>query len=495
VVTQVQVEQAGKPPELPVAYGTRAELLERLESCMAFARRTVESADPAHPLWKVDLGQVSGHEKMMMEAGLLAHLVGRTGYCGKAVWGLAQSIRANYDSGSAVRWILRHPRLAASLGTLLLVLERFGLATQQEVVAVHDAMESPYLECSEHVPFRLLDRHWVLGLAGGGAEPLAEALRLSAVCRTTHPIYMTREDGYAVTHAVMYATDFGAQPVPLELRCDRVWDTIDAAIAWCTAADDYDLLTELLLAQLLLRRGLSAYGAIAWRRSRQTWDALGFLPSPSVSAASFRALDDEADQRQYAFHNMYHTVLVGGLLCAAFLDMRVTAPEVPTDELPYEEPPSVGRAVQSAVDHLQRVLRVSPSTARAAIAAVEWTADAGDADTLARTWGEDEGALHVATKMAIDATIILAAQDYDLPRLAAALRCAARTNSVTPTVHAGADFLARQSLVGGVIGVGWLGLPATDVAGDAMASTRATAALANCLVVLGERLARTPTSR
>jgi hypothetical protein len=263
---------------------------------------------------------------MMMEAALFAHLVGRMGFCDAAVWGLARAIRANYDSSSAVVCILRHPRLAASLGTLLLVLERFGLATQQERAVVHGALESPYRDCSEHVPFRLLDRRWVLGLGGSAAEPLAEALRLSAACRTTHPIYMTREDGYAVTHAIMYATDFGAHAVPPELRGAPLWDTIDAAVAWCTAAGDHDLLTELLFAQLLLRRRLSAYGAIAWRRSRETWDALGFLPSPSLSAAAFQALDDEAEQRQYAFHNMYHTVLVGGLLCAAFLDMRVPPP-------------------------------------------------------------------------------------------------------------------------------------------------------------------------
>jgi hypothetical protein len=466
-------------------------LLERLDGCLAFARRTVESADPAHPLWEVDLGQVSGYEKMMMEAGLLACLVRRTGCCDGAVAELVRAIRMHYDSNSALSCIMRHPRLGASLGTLLLVLERFGLATPEERAVVHCALESPYLDCSEHVPFRLLDRRWVLSLADNPTEPQADVLRLSAACRTTHPIYMTREDGYAVTHTIMYATDFGAHAVPPELHGEAAWHTIDAAVAWCTAAGDYDLLAELLLAQLLLRRQLSAYGAIAWRRSRHTWDVLGFLPSPSLSTASFRALDDQAEQRQYALFNMYHTVLVGGLLCAAFLDCGPTAPEVPTDELHYEEPPSVARAVEGAAKYLQHILGVSRSTAREAIAAVEWTAGDAGVDELVKTWiGEHDGATEVATRMAIDAAIILAAQDYDLPRLAAALRYAARTKRVTPTVHAGADFLARQSLVDGTIGAGWLGHTAPSSNADAMASARATAALANCLIDLGERLTR-----
>ena len=134
------------------------------------------------------------------------------------------------------------------------------------------------------------------------------------------------------------------------------------------------------------------------------------------------------------------------------------------------------------------MLSVSPSIAREAIAAVEWTADGARLDQLARSWAQDQLAPEDSIRMAIDGSIVLAAQDYDLPQLAAALRRAARTNSVTPTVHAGADFLARQSLVDGAIGAGWLGHARSIADADAMTSARATAALANCLVELGERL-------
>jgi hypothetical protein len=154
----------------------------------------------------------------------------------------------------------------------------------------------------------------------------------------------------------------------------------------------------------------------------------------------------------------------------------------------YDEPRSVAYAVEGAVNHLQRVLQVSPSAAREAIAAVNWIADGGRVDKLARTWAEVEGTPGVAAKMAIDASIIQAAQDYDLPQLAAALRCAARTNSVSPTVRVGADFLARQSLVGGAIGAGWLRDPASSANPETMASARATAALTKCLIDLGDRL-------
>lgn len=475
---------------MDVAYGTRSELQTRLEECLAFARRTVEGADPGHALWEVDLGQVSGYEKMMMEAGLLAYLIHRARLCPEPVHALASTIRANYDARSALCCILRQPRLAASLGTLLLVLDDFGLATRQELATLADAIASPFVDCSEHVPFRMMDRHWVLSLAGRDQLSSGVLLPLSTACRTTHPIYMSREDGYAITHAVMYATDFGASDAPVELRRDDIWQTIDAAVAWCVAAGDYDLLAELLLAQLLLRRRFSAYGVIAWRRTRETWDAFGFLPSPSLSARSFSAIDDPHEQRQYALHNMYHTMLVGGLLCAALLDPRVTAPEPPSYGRRYREPRAVADAVTGAADHLRVVLGVEPSAAREAINALNWVSDDSHVDELLRTLVVDGGSEGGAgSSMAIDASIILAAQDYDLVALASSLRRAASSRTVTRTVEVGAEFLARQSLVGGAIGAGWLETNGSEATrADRLASVRATAALANCLLELRQRL-------
>jgi hypothetical protein len=290
----------------------------------------------------------------------------------------------------------------------------------------------------------------------------------------------------------MYATDFGTLPPPMELQGDATWHVVDAAVAWCTAAGDHDLVAELLFTQLLLRRRLSAYGVVAWHRSRDVWDALGFLPSPSLSAETFASLQGVAEQCQYAHNSMYHTVLVGGLVCAALLGAPVTAPDAEPGTGPYEEPTSVNRAVEGAVAHLVRLLGVSPLVAREVIALVEWTADDARVHALAQGWQADHVGAAAPTRMAIDASIILAAQGYDLPQLAAALRHAARTGTATPTVLAGADFLGRQMLVEGAIGAGWLEQgPEPPVGSDtALAAAGATAALANCLGELGIHLSR-----
>lgn len=472
-------------------YGSRDELSARLRDCLHFAERTVTHADPAAPMWRVDLGQVSGYEKMMMEVGLLAFIASRTPDFRDDARRLAQVVREHYDSTSAIACILRHPRLAASLGTLLLVLDHFGLASAQEIAVIRKSFASAFVESTEHVPFRLLDRHWVRGIATGDGDPLEDAIRLSTACRATHPIYMSREDGYAITHTAMYATDFGARPAPATLLNPALAETIDAAIAWCLASGDYDLLAELLLTQIYLHGEMSAYGKVAWGIARRTWDRMGFLPSPSLSAEAFADHADEASRRQYAFHNMYHTVLVGGLLCLALLGRPGSPSEVPARPARgYAPSPAVGQAVADAADHLAAVLGVSRDQAAQAIASIQWSASEDVFETLVAQWSDGPAPTEIVQRMAVDGAIVLAAHTYDLAQLAAMLRIGARIGAATPTLEEGAEFLARQSLIGGAIGAGWL--PGKDERHDraeaALESARVTASLANCLAELSAGL-------
>jgi hypothetical protein len=474
-----------QPAPSPI-HGSREELLSRTRDCLQFAELTVANADRDAPMWRIDLGQVSGFEKMMMEIGLLAYLASRSPDCAQDARRLAETVRRHYDSSTTVACILRHPRLATSLGTLLLVLEHFGLATAQEIAAVRSGLDSPFADSSEQVPFRLLDRRWVREVATGIVDPLDEAVRLSSACRTTHPIYMSREDGYAITHTIMYATNFGSRPAPEDLGGEALWTTIDASVAWCLASGDFDLLAEMLLSQIYLRQRLSAYGEIAWRQCRSTWDQMGFLPSPSLSPDAFAQCADEAARRQYAFHNMYHTILVGGLLCLALLDHEPGPALSPRQQMPGGAlPDSVGRALQGAAGHLTQVMGISHQDAEQTIAAIRWSADQTDIDTLVSRWDDGSTPPDALRRMAIDASIVMAAHHYDLSQLACALRMAGEIGSATQTVHAGADFLARQSLVNGAIGAGWLQDP--DDRPDRPAnleSARVTASLANCLAGL-----------
>ena len=397
---------------------TAGDSLEhRLLEVLRFAERTVVGADPEHALWRVDLGRVSGFDKLLLEASVLALLVDRgerEGATAQAVDALIGAVARRCDRPALVTTLRRHPELVTTLGITLLILERFGRLTDEESRVLRDALDSPYVESVERTPFRLLDRVWVLGLAGRGSPDASIALRLSTASRRTHPLYMEREDVYAITHAVMYATDFGRVAPPRLLLAEQLWRSVDACLAWCLAARDFDLVAELLLTQLLLRQQLSTYGGIAFRVALRTWDELGFVPGPSLSADDFRALDEDGERRQYALYHMYHTVFVSGLVLDAVL--RVRPEEEATsgsEETEWLDPPVGARDVPADL-----------------VALLERWDGAGDERTLER--------------LALDALVIRHGRSADLDRLATTLEAAVQRRVTTETVLAGADFLRRH---------------------------------------------------
>jgi hypothetical protein len=132
---------------------------------------------------------------------------------------------------------------------------------------------------------------------------------------------------------------------------------------------------------------------------------------------------------------------------------------------------------------------ISQQEAQQAIAAIQWSADRADLEALIERWNDGSAQPTVVRRMAIDASIVLAAHNYELSQLACALRMAGQIGSATPTVDVGADFLARQSLVNGAIGAGWLQGPGGGLDGRSnLESARVTASLANCLAGLQDQL-------
>jgi hypothetical protein len=203
------------------------------------------------------------------------------------------------------------------------------------------------------------------------------------------------------------------------------------------------------------------------------------LPSPSLSADSFGAIDDTADRRQYAYHHMYHTELVGGLLCAALLDTAaldagpVTSP-APTGHWPsaQQERSCLQTALAALRDNVGRVFDLDESAALEVVRAVRWAGDDSRFHELCRRWAQVDSDPAVVRRMAYDATVVESARDYDLAGLATTLRAAVRDGPLTPTVVAGAGFLARQVRANGRLHTARDGVPDRDAA----ATTAAIAA-------------------
>ena len=83
----------------------------------------------------------------------------------------------------------------------------------------------------ERLPHRELEQHWLARLAPAGGDVRSDAgtLRRSSLGRPMDPLSATPLDAYAFTHAVLYASDFGARRfdlprAPLDISADAEAD-------------------------------------------------------------------------------------------------------------------------------------------------------------------------------------------------------------------------------------------------------------------------------
>jgi len=128
----------------------------------------------------------------------------------------------------------------------------------------------------------------------------------------------SRDDLYALTHALIYATDFGATLPRLPRAAAAIAAECDSALAGVLDDDDFDLAAELLLAQPYLRRRWSPAAAFGFSVLAAVEDRVGVLPSLSLDRAGVER-QAPADREAYVAAVAYHTAYVMGLLCTAIL--------------------------------------------------------------------------------------------------------------------------------------------------------------------------------
>jgi hypothetical protein len=136
----------------------------------------------------------------------------------------------------------------------------------------------------------------------------------------------SREDIYAFTHALMYATGFNFSPRRLPRSRKTILAEAEALLGRCLDEQDYDLGGELLLAWPLTGNSWSAAAAFAFRVLARVEDLAGFLPSFSTRLERLDKLLNE-ERTNYLLATAYHTIYVMGMLCAAALQPGRTPPK------------------------------------------------------------------------------------------------------------------------------------------------------------------------
>lgn len=227
------------------------------------------------------------------------------------------------------------PALALDYALAHVCLTKLGYEEPGFDALIREALRAQASGGRERPPHRMLEQSFVAGIWNGrpaGSRPSAGApVKWSALNRPIDLLSGSREDIYALTHALMYVSRL---PRPRS----AILAEAEGALARCLDGQDYDLAGELLLAWPLTQGAWSAEATFAFRVVAHVDDSAGFLPAPTTRIE--RADSLSGDERiAYLLATAYHTVFVMGLLSAHALKSGC---------LPPRDIPTAGRAVPGA---------------------------------------------------------------------------------------------------------------------------------------------------
>lgn len=301
------------------------DLTERLCHALDIAALTVEHlapagySDPVHPAKNVR------PEKIISETAILlisASSVTSHAEVAARVQHLAERLIPHARSKRMMLGLCLEPTVAWDYALPHVCLSKLGYQDSEFDELLSQTLESQARWGRERVPHRVLEQEWV---AMNWRRPRSR--RASATSSTSrdsvlnHPMDLingTRDDIYALTHALMYVSGFGLQAARLPRRRTVILEEAEAVLARCLDEQDYDLSGEVLLSWPLTGKSWSASAAFAFRVLASVEDKATFLPTPGTRLDELRALDG-VQRTHYLLATAYHTAYVMGLLCAAAL--------------------------------------------------------------------------------------------------------------------------------------------------------------------------------
>lgn len=477
-------------------------LQARLASVLALAIEHLPKLDSYAKFWTDDENGdvIRMEDKIVAETAILVLLASRVpglkGRCAELLSTLMTRLETAADSDRVKSTVVRCPHTVAQLGLAQVVLQTLGRGNIELQALVRNLFASGLAETLERIPYRAMEVRWVESLGGASCLNVADLLPLHVLIKPVHPISMNRDTGYAITHGLMYATNFGAEAPHPSLSTDLVRARIDAGLAWVVSNEDLDLLIEFIIAATLLRTPWSPYVAFAWQLWNSVWDELDFLPSPSFDAAKFSTLKGIAAEA-YAFRNVYHTSYVAGLLCSILLANQFD-PSHEAWKRPALPSTSVAAACALAAKKGQRFAgriasrtQGTPSPSCSQSPATDRLARVGDLLSAMMPkhlhWQKIlpklNGERTLLAQVLGDSAIIHAARQYDIPKLLTAMNATIDLDAQPSlTVMEGALFLARQQFEDGCIGVQFT----VAESRHSLAAAEATSVVSNCLETYGE---------
>jgi len=211
------------------------------------------------------------------------------------------------------------------------LLSDIGLPDERLQAGLARAWRSPVPGTRERLPHRALEQAWLAALAGVAAPPGVPVISHTAMAAGIDLLGVSRDDIYALTHAIACATDFGRWPVAGGVVPAEVLALCESALAIAPDDDDFDLVAKSVMAWPCLATPLSPIADFAFAVLCRTEDLTGILPSLTVPRAAVEPPPPRL-RAAYTVITSYHTALVTGLACAMALRTGGAAAGLPSTE-------------------------------------------------------------------------------------------------------------------------------------------------------------------
>ena len=216
--------------------------------------------------------------------------------------------------------IALHPALALGFAVPHILLTKLGYGDAGFDDFLRFCLDSQARNGHERPPFASLEQRWIASVwtgASRGREWQADLLN-SVLNRPLDILGGLRIDAYALTHLMMYCTDFGFRAPFLPRARSAILSEARSLLAKCLDEEDYDLAGEVLMAWPLTGARWCASTTFGFRILARVEDQAGVLPGGTTRPDRLSRLQGEQRTR-YAFGTAYHTAYVMGLICATSL--------------------------------------------------------------------------------------------------------------------------------------------------------------------------------
>ncbi len=280
--------------------------------------------------------------KVLGETALLCRVAGRLladdptlarfAGLGAAQARLGESLTRSLDPLRAALAVAADPRCRAREAFPFALLGDLDTGHRTVARRLFDLVDPPDGDLGDEPdPFDRLELSWLQGLSEGCASP--DVPRGSVLERGADLLQGDLTDAYALTHAVLHATDCGL----LAPRCDRpassVADDAEALLGAALACGNLDVAAELLWTWPMLDLSLSAGARYALAELDRAEATSGFLPGPEHDPAVAASLSP-ADRSTYVIQTSYHTAIAAAVLAAALLRRPGEADRAPAGARP-----------------------------------------------------------------------------------------------------------------------------------------------------------------